>query len=124
MNKTCYNCGVPLDKTNRTKEHIPAKNLFQGYPDEYKMNRITVPACDECNQKYSKIDQELRDALAVINNTVDEKSELTRKGIRSILNSSNWQDRVFMGPNGRVEAVKFGYDNLINYHKKILGHYF
>ena len=49
----CYNCFKPIKEGEKTREHIPAKTLFEGYDDKYKVNRITVPACYECNQGYS-----------------------------------------------------------------------
>ncbi len=119
MEKICYNCGTPLTKENATVEHVPAKTLYNGLEPEFKVNRITVPACFECNQMYSKIDQELRDALAVIsNNDPEEKKELIGKGIRSILRRSNWKDRFHFNNNGNIVAVDFSYDELRKLHIK------
>ena len=75
----CYNCGNELNSQNRTREHIPAQNMFVGYPDEYKVNRITVPACYSCNNLYSKVDQEIRDAIGIMNEDNMQQHELTRK---------------------------------------------
>jgi len=36
----CYNCGDEFPEENLTREHIPAQNLFVGYADEYKVNRM------------------------------------------------------------------------------------
>ena len=49
----CYNCGKILKPNEITREHIPARNLFEGYDEQYKVQRITVKACRKCNQEYS-----------------------------------------------------------------------
>jgi hypothetical protein len=118
MNKICYDCGKPLTKENITVEHVPAKNLYEGFNDDYKKNRITVLACYDCNQKYSKIDQEIRDALAIKNESTEEKQDLTGKGVRSILRRSNWKDRTHYDINGQVTAVDFSYKVLQKIHIK------
>lgn len=118
MPKYCYNCGVELNKTNWTKEHIPAQCLFDGYDETYKLNRITVPGCKKCNDEYAKIDQEIRDVLAIKNDDVTQKSELTKKGIRSILSKANWKDRVFMDEHGKPTSFDFSYSDLRQIHIK------
>ena len=59
----CYNCSKELVENEITREHIPARTLFDGYGNEFKTNRITVPACLECNNKYSKCDEVLRNLI-------------------------------------------------------------
>lgn len=118
--KKCYNCGIPmneLEKSNRTKEHIPAKALFVGYPVEYKDQRKTVPACRICNEEYSKIDDELRDVIGVLNNGENHKSELTEKSIRKILsNKKELNDRMHI-EDGEI-AFSFNATSLDKLHKK------
>ena len=92
--KKCYNCGVVLNAENKTKEHVPAQNLFLGCGHEYKKNRLTVPACKKCNEEYSEIDSEFRDVLGVANNKIDKDSVLTHKATRSILRKPNWKERL------------------------------
>lgn len=118
MEKVCYNCGIQLNKTTATVEHVPAKNLYDGFGSDYKKNRITVPACSSCNNLYSKIDQEIRDALAIKNDDVSQREELTGKGIRSILRKSNWLDRAHFNNTGQVIAVDFDYGDLLQLHIK------
>ena len=62
----CYNCFKPIKEGEKTREHIPAKTLFEGYDDKYKANRITVPACYECNQEYSPTDRDFRNLIGII----------------------------------------------------------
>lgn len=118
--KKCYDCGIELNKQNKTKEHIPAQNLFYGFSEEYKINRITVPACNECNNKYSKIDQEIRDVIGVINDKNENQKEITQKAIKNIMRFQNWQNRVDMYGNERIEniSVSFSYENLRQLHIK------
>lgn len=118
MSKICYNCGVELNAENYTVEHVPAKNLYDDFDDSFKRNRITVPACRPCNELYSKIDQEIRDILAIKNDNVEEKKELTRKGVKSIMRRSSWKDRVYTDEQGNVTAVEFNYDDLKSLHIK------
>ncbi len=101
--KKCYNCGIPfseLKKIERTKEHIPAKTLFEGYPKEYLINRKTVPACLECNQEYAKFDDQIRDLIGITNESDTERKELTAKTVRKILsNKSEFKDKISIENN-------------------------
>lgn len=107
----CYNCGKYISWKEKTKEHIPAKSLFSGYSEEYKINRITVSACNKCNNEYSKIDNELRDAIGVTNENLNDESarELSRKSVKSILARKNANRRLFFNKENNVSAVKFNY---------------
>lgn len=118
MRKICYNCGISLSSDNATVEHVPAKNLYDGFGDKFKLNRITVPACLVCNNLYSKIDQEIRDALAIKNNDPNQKQRLTGKGVRSILRRSNWIKRTQFNNHGKIIAVDFSYNDLRQIHLK------
>lgn len=72
--KICYSCGKLLCENNKCKskqqcnffktvEHIPPLSLFEqnkGYSNinaNPEINKITVPCCTECNNKYSKDDE-------------------------------------------------------------------
>jgi len=116
-NLRCYNCGIQLTKDTKTREHIPAQNTFVGYSPEYKKNRITVPACHTCNNEYSKIDQEIRDAIGVINEDNEKQKEITRKAAKSITRNRNWTDRINFR-NGQVASVSFSYNKFKKLHIK------
>lgn len=112
----CYNCEIELNKSNRTKEHIPSQNLFVGYSIDTKKNRITVPACNKCNGKFTKIDEEFRNFIGVINKHPDNKGivEKTERGFYMIRNNIQRVVRIDEHRTG----VKFD-KNLINdYHIK------
>lgn len=74
----CYNCGMPLTKDKKTREHIPQQNLFNGFPNEYKTNRITVPSCFDCNNGMSHIDDELRNFAAIFDDGTTNKEGLVK----------------------------------------------
>ena len=73
--KVCYDCGttlipknvakkiIPFPDLGETIEHIPAQMMFEGYT--YKGQRIVVPSCFSCNQRLSKIEEELRNYVAL-----------------------------------------------------------
>ncbi|WP_419486695.1 hypothetical protein [Chryseobacterium bernardetii] len=115
----CYNCGTELNSENKTREHIPAKNLFNGYSDEYKKNRIVVPACFDCNNRYSLIDQEIRDVIGILNDDNEQQKEMTRQGVTSIMRRGNWKERVSFEVNSLQNMeVTFSYDDLKELHFK------
>lgn len=122
MNKNdiirCYNCGKVLEKKeDMTKEHIPARNLFDGYDNKYKNNRITVPACFKCNNDYSYTDEEFRNMLGVTSN-VSNKDIITQKSVRSIIRNDHNFSRLIFDQLGNVSAVEFDEKPLIDFHKK------
>jgi|SRR5690606_15722847 len=118
--KKCYNCRIPLselEKSNRTKEHIPAKAFFVGYPIKYKNQRKTVPACRICNEEYAKIDDELRDIIGILNNGETHKSELTKKSVRKIIsNKQTLNEKMHVEDDGIF--FSFSVNILDQLHKK------
>lgn len=111
----CYNCGIELTKEEKTREHIPAKNLYLGYPEEYKNNLIVVDACLDCNQKYSKIDQEIRDAIGFMNDDNMMQKELTEKSIKSIFRKKEF-NKIGI-ENGKLYK-SFNYNDFRELHLK------
>lgn len=119
----CYNCGKEFDIKHITKEHIPARNLFEGYDEKYKVNRITVPACSECNGKYSPTDEEFRNMIGVIAKR-EENQKIAEKTVKSILRKETGKQRLSINDLGKVSGVSFGQIPIENFHKKILKDYF
>ena len=110
-NLFCYNCGIPLDRKSNKREHIPAQCLFYGYSEEYKINIITVPCCQICNNKYSNIDQDIRDLVGIAKDEMTIEDNVTKKAVRSIIKSNKkWINRVYLDENGNASAVTFNYD--------------
>lgn len=119
MNKIirCYNCGKELFEGDITKEHIPAKTLFDGYDNIFKNNRITVSACLDCNNKYSKIDEEFRNLIGVISRH-ESNDRLTEKSVTSVLRKGTGFKRLHFGLYNKVEGVEFDYATIEAFHKK------
>lgn len=108
-----------------TDDHIPQQCLFEGYGHEYKINRITVPSCRKCNDDFAKIESDLRDLIGVANDNNEKQQELTRKGVKSIFNKSNWKERLYTDEQGKVRGVEFDYSKLeINHIKNFKGIYY
>lgn len=118
MNKKvkCYNCGKELGENEVTKEHIPARTLFDGYTDRYKKNRITVPACFECNNFYSFTDENFRNLIGIIA-TQEGNNVIAEKSINSILRKKSEYSRLNFY-NGEVVGVDFNEQKIIEFHKK------
>lgn len=118
--KKCYNCRKPLNelpKKERTREHIPAKAFFMGYPEEYKNQRITVPACEKCNGDYSKIDDELRDVIGIINENDSTKIGLTKNAVKKIMsNRKTRSEKITI--EGDSLFISFDANVLDDLHKK------
>jgi hypothetical protein len=94
-NLTCPYCGVELDSSNDTKEHVIGrkfvpKGKFNGYWN------LIVRACGECNSKKSHLEDDIS-AITLANklwfNSSDEKddvvSEAKRKAKNSFSNKTN-----------------------------------
>lgn len=113
----CYNCGVELEDMDVTREHIPAKNLFEGYDEKYKVNRITIPACSFCNGQYSPTDEEFRNMIGIITRNKDNKT-ITEKSVRSIIRKDPTKQRLELDGFGKVSGVTFNDTPIENYHKK------
>lgn len=113
----CYNCPKMLTKKESTKEHIPAKCMFYGYDETYKTNRITVPSCRDCNEKFALIDIVLKQMVGVSNESNIEQNELTKSAVKSILSSSDSDSKLII-QNDKVIAVKFDYEEVASLHKK------
>ncbi len=58
MDGRCFLCGV---EEGLTREHVPPKGLF---PSPRPSDLITVPACEPCNNQFSKDDEYFRLAMA------------------------------------------------------------
>ncbi len=115
--KICYSCGKEFDNKEMNKEHIPAKALFVGYPDDYKVNRITVPSCIKCNSDYSVDDEEFRNLIGIINSDIS-RDILSEKSAKSMIKIKNQVDRLVINQLGTIEGVEFEESAINNFHTK------
>ena len=113
----CYNCGKELQDGQETREHIPAKTLFNGYDSKYKTNRITVPACFNCNNKYSITDEEFRNMIGISSNW-GRNDYITEQSVKSIIRKSPDLSHLRFDLCGRVTGVEFCENHIIDFHKK------
>jgi hypothetical protein len=113
----CYNCGIELTNETKTSEHIPAKNLFAGQTDENKRNLLTVTACFTCNNKYSTIDNEIRDMIGITNDSLTDNAIITGKAVRGLFKQKAF-DRLNFNQLGQVESVTFKLKNALEIHTK------
>lgn len=120
----CYNCGIELDNQKVTREHIPPQNLFEGFPNEYKSDRITVPSCFNCNNGKSILDEEFRNLIGVISNNPLNKS-ITEKTIRGIKRRWNSYENRHVLLQNKFPGVIFNENGTKDYIKSIFkGIYF
>lgn len=114
----CYNCGIALEADQNHREHIPARNLYDGFPNDHKNNRILVPACYTCNQSFSPLDEEFRNFIGVINKH-PEAAELTEKTTRSM---NRWDSRIarviYSVFTKKPYAVQFNINQIESIHVK------
>jgi len=132
--RECIYCGTPLLKrkesvkiaettkrfpdNGETKDHIPQRCLFEGYSEEYKKNRFTVPSCHKCNFEFSQVEQELRDLIGIANENGGLQKKITENSVQSILNHSNSSARLRKDSLGYVRGVEFNLDTLMPSHIK------
>ncbi|MCG8386478.1 MAG: hypothetical protein MJA30_13105 [Cytophagales bacterium] len=116
----CYNCGTEISKEagTLTREHIPAQNLYAGYDDCYKNNRIVVPSCSTCNNGTNDIDEEFRNLIGTISEN-DQLNTISSKAARAIINRNKQFERLKFNSLGNIVGIQFKKDTINNNHKKI-----
>lgn len=114
----CYNCGNNITADQNHREHIPPKNLFEGFPIAYRETRIVVPACYTCNQSFSYADEEFRNWIGIINKN-PEAGKLVEKTTRSFLRLDSKLARIYFNVfNQFPYAVKFDINVIKEFHIK------
>jgi len=63
LQKPCAYCGLPSDK--RDKEHVFPKNLYPPSKAGSKIQRLTIPACNKCNNSWANDEVHFRNVLVV-----------------------------------------------------------
>lgn len=113
----CYNCEKPIDEKEITREHVPAKNLFEGYDEKYKVNRITVAACLKCNGEYSPTDEDFRNMIGAIAKR-KENNEITEKTKRSLIRKDPERKSFSLDSLGKISGITLNEITIEDYHKK------
>lgn len=124
----CYHCGNDFVLEELTKEHIPPRCFSDAYPPEYKVNRITVPCCHPCNNEFSKIDSELRDAIAIAKDGSDGNQKFLEKGIKSVVRRKKLGQDYSFDTKAKTYAIDFDYSlfeqMFLKCHKGLFYHKF
>ncbi len=75
IKKPCAYCGKPADK--RDREHVFPKNLYPLSKAKSKIQRLTIPACNECNNSWADDEAHFRNMLVLAGDPpTPEKMEL------------------------------------------------
>jgi hypothetical protein len=94
------------------------ENLFEGYDEKFKVNRITVSACYDCNNKYSPTDEQFRNMIGIIAKRKENK-KIAEKSIRSIKRKNGTGRGISFDSFGKVTGITFDEVPIENFHKKI-----
>ena len=109
----CYSCGKQLCGHNNCKkkqiceisetlDHIPPKGLFEqnkGYPNiisNPEKNKITVPCCRECNNTYSKDEENFLLYITLLSAKYSEIAEYALKTRYRTLDNNNQLGRNYV----------------------------
>ena len=75
IKKPCAYCGLPSDK--RDREHVFPRSLYPPSKAKSNVQRLTVPACNKCNNSWADDEAHFRDILVIAGDpSTPEKSEL------------------------------------------------
>jgi len=74
MKQPCIYCG---EREGSHRDHAPPKCFF---PEPRPSNLITVPACLVCNGKYGKDDDQVRNLITSLEDTVEHPAIVTQLG--------------------------------------------
>jgi hypothetical protein len=75
--RNCYFCGRPAT----SKEHVPPKSFFPETKEE-RINLITVPSCDEHNNKKSETNEYMFQYFAASSNLIREEGHFFSTYVR------------------------------------------
>jgi len=89
----CYLC----ENKGTTKEHAPAQCFF---PEDKRMNLITVPSCALHNTATSLDDEYIRNVITLSKGTNEDAANIFRdKGFKSMQNSAAFSSVMTKNPN-------------------------
>ena len=120
MGNICYWCG----SSAVSRDHVPPRNLF---PKRLRNNLVTVPACFEHNNKFTKLEERMRFFLQAGSDSPQALAEFDATTLRSLENpkAGGLLARVFTGvkpirlPTGDSAALQIPAGDTRLYFEKI-----
>jgi len=85
-NKLCSYCGKRLSTDN---EHVFPRNLYPASKSSSRVQRLTIPSCNECNNGWSDDEVHFRNVLALAGKPNEARSELWDTSIRRSFNEKD-----------------------------------
>lgn len=104
----CYTCGVKLKKNNYTRDHIPPKCIFKGFPAKYSRNLVTLKCCNNCNTEFSRYEENLRDLIGISNKKNKLLASITCKSVLNLLKHNKFKRLLFR--ERKVVGIEFNMD--------------
>jgi hypothetical protein len=109
LKKPCAYCGKPSDK--RDKEHVFPKNLYPPSKAKSKIQRLTIPACNKCNNSWSSDEVHFRNMLVLAGDpTTPAKKELWETTINRSFSQIDGFKRI-KDLAAQISTVKFDGQN-------------
>lgn len=116
IKKTCYWCGKPAT----SREHVPPQNI---YPDDKRVNLLTVPSCEEHNEAYHQLDERMRFYVQASSDSASAFNEFDVKTMRSLEDDKavGLVKKLFKGtrPLGATALLKFDPADYALYFEKL-----
>jgi hypothetical protein len=89
--KTCSYCGERLATDS---EHVFPRNLYPASKSVSRVQRLTIPSCNECNKGWSDDEVHFRNVLALAGEPNEARRELWETTIRRSFEKSDGSRRV------------------------------
>ncbi len=86
----CYWCGIQLTKETNKGEHVPPFGFF---PEGYREQLLTVPACAEHNTKFSLLDERFQVYIKAIGSNQVSTDNFKDKVVRGL---NREQSKIFV----------------------------
>lgn len=103
MKGRCAYCGKFLERL--TREHVVPSSLYPSSKENSKVQRITVPACHDCNHGWSDDEAHFRNVLTVAGEPNDVARELWNGKIKRSFEKGDGRRR-FIDLYDQMQSIK------------------
>jgi hypothetical protein len=94
LKKKCAYCGNPSDK--RDREHVIPSNLYPSSKNKSKIQRLTIPACNKCNNSWADDEAHFRNILVTSGDpSTPERNELFYQKVLPSFDKVDGNKRLF-----------------------------